>query len=231
MIRSRQPQPERNSYNNSRAHFHRSQIAPGPKDTCLPRRYAPLLTAMILLWSAVLVSGSRAGGIRTASGNGATPGRIQRIRLRRTQLDPVHRATAPQLRKSPHAVRRFLGTKGRSSRSIQLPGVPERDREHLLQLLPQKAGEPLDRGRVRDSIRRLYATGRFADIQAEVAPSGDGVSSTFTTSANFFVGAVDVEGAPTRPTPEPDRQRVEVSVRRTLYPATSWTARSRTSGN
>jgi len=42
--------------------------------------------------------------------------------------------------------------------------VAERDREHIVQLLPQKAGEPLDRGRVRDSIRALYATGRFADI-------------------------------------------------------------------
>ena len=85
--------------------------------------------------------------------------------------------------------------------SIQLPGVRERDREHMLQLLPQKAGEPLDRDRVRDSIRALYATGRFADIQAEVAPSGDGVMLTFTTSPNFFVGAVEVEGAPTRPNP------------------------------
>jgi outer membrane protein assembly complex protein YaeT len=79
--------------------------------------------------------------------------------------------------------------------------VAESDREHILQLLPQKAGEPLDRGRVRDSIRALYATGRFADIQAEVTPSGEGVTLAFTTSANFFVGAVNVEGAPARPTP------------------------------
>jgi len=86
-------------------------------------------------------------------------------------------------------------------RLIQLPGVSDRDREHLLQLLAQKAGDPLDRDRVRDSIRTLYATGRFADIQAEVVPSGEEVTLTFTTAANFFVGAVEVEGAPTRPTP------------------------------
>jgi len=85
-------------------------------------------------------------------------------------------------------------------RSIQIFGVGEGEREHVMQLLLQKAGEPLDRGKVRDSIRALYATGRFADIQAEGSPSGDGVSLTFTTSPNFFVGAVDVEGAPTRPT-------------------------------
>jgi len=85
--------------------------------------------------------------------------------------------------------------------SIELPGVAERDREHLLQLLAQKTGEPLDRGHIRDSIRALYATGRFADIQAEVAASGEGVVLTFTTSPNFFIGAVNVEGAPRRPTP------------------------------
>jgi outer membrane protein insertion porin family len=73
-------------------------------------------------------------------------------------------------------------------------------RDHLLQLIPEKTGIPLTRDGVRDSIRALYATGRFADIEAEVAPSGDGVTLTFRTSANFFVGAVDVEGAPSRPT-------------------------------
>jgi outer membrane protein assembly complex protein YaeT len=93
------------------------------------------------------------------------------------------------------------GYEGKVVRSIELPEVPEGDREHLLQLLAQRAGEPLDRDRVRDSIRTLFATGRFADIQAEVVPSGEGVVLAFTTSANFFIGAVEVEGAPTRPTP------------------------------
>ena len=86
---------------------------------------------------------------------------------------------------------------GRTVRSIELPGVP--DQEHLLQMLPQKTGEPLDRDQIRESIRVLFGTGRFGDIQAEVIPSGDDVVLTFTTSLNFFVGAVDVEGAPGRP--------------------------------
>ena len=83
--------------------------------------------------------------------------------------------------------------------AIELPGVSDRDRDHLLQLLPQKVATPLDRDQVRDSIRQLYSTGRFGDIQAEVTPSGEGVVLTFATSPNFFVGAVDVEGAPARP--------------------------------
>jgi outer membrane protein insertion porin family len=91
------------------------------------------------------------------------------------------------------------GYEGRDVQVINLPGVAERDREHLLQLLPQKAGTPLDRGQIRDSIRALYATGRFADIQAEVTPAGAGVELSFVTSNNFFVGAIHVEGAPSRP--------------------------------
>jgi outer membrane protein insertion porin family len=90
---------------------------------------------------------------------------------------------------------------GKMVERIDLPGIGDRDRQHLLELLPQKAGQPLSRNGVRDSIRALYATGRFADIQAEVVPSGEGVRLSFRTSPNFFVGAVDVEGAPPhRPT-------------------------------
>jgi outer membrane protein insertion porin family len=86
---------------------------------------------------------------------------------------------------------------GRTVESIDLPGVPDSD--HLLQMLPQKTGQPLDRDQVRESIRVLFATGRFADIQAESTPSGSDVRLTFTTSLNFFIGAVDVEGAPSHP--------------------------------
>ncbi|MGC2482022.1 MAG: POTRA domain-containing protein, partial [Candidatus Sulfotelmatobacter sp.] len=86
---------------------------------------------------------------------------------------------------------------GRTVESVELPGVP--DPGHLLQILPQKPGQPLDRDQVRESIRVLFATGRFADIQADVTPSGAGVVLTFATSLNFFVGAIDVEGAPGHP--------------------------------
>lgn len=89
---------------------------------------------------------------------------------------------------------------GRIVRSVQFSGISETDSDHLLEMIAQKEGEPLSRDRVRDSIRTLYSTGRFADIQAEAVPSGDGVLLTFATSSNFFVGAVRVEGAPSRPT-------------------------------
>ena len=162
----------------------------------MPRGYTTFLTAMILLRSAVLVPGAAAqAGETLASGavggalSGPSPASTSGAKAgSRPQQEPP----------SPLATSRY---EGKVVQAIELPGVAERDREHLLQLLPQKSAEPLDRDRVRDSIRALYATGRFADIQAEVAPAGEGVVLTFTTSANFFIGAVVVEGAPSRPAP------------------------------
>src|SRR5258708_38849975 len=66
-------------------------------------------------------------------------------------------------------------------------------------MIPQKSGEPLDRDKIRESIRVLFATGRFSDIQAEVSPAAGGVVLTFNTSLNFSVGAVEAEGAPNHP--------------------------------
>jgi outer membrane protein insertion porin family len=108
-----------------------------------------------------------------------------------------HSSQETQTTQSPSALTSMSEYAGRTVQSIGLPGVSDHDR--LLQMLPQKPGQPLDRDQVRESIRVLFATGRFADIQAEVTPSGAGVVLTFTTSLNLFVGAVDVEGAPSHP--------------------------------
>jgi outer membrane protein insertion porin family len=110
---------------------------------------------------------------------------------------PANSSQEPQTAQPSSALTSMSAYVGRTVQSIELPGVPAGD--HLLATLPQKSGQPLDRDQVRESIRALFATGRFADIQAEVTPSGPGVLLTFATSLNFFVGAVDVEGAPSHP--------------------------------
>lgn len=130
---------------------------------------------MILLWSAGLSPGAAA------------------------QNPPKPPDSGPAIQEQPPAPMTATGYEGKTVISIDLPEAAERDRAHLLQLLPLKPGAALERDKVGDSIRVLFATGRFADIQAEVTPSGDGVRLTFVTSPNFFVGAVEVEGAPNRP--------------------------------
>jgi len=144
----------------------------------LQKRYATFLTALVLLWSMAVPRNADSAVVGAPS------------------PDPVASVTGGQ---QPQAPSETPGAayEGKPVVSVQLQGIPGRN--HLLDLIPQKPWTPLRRDDVRESIRILYATGRFADIQAEVVPSGDGVILTFRTSPNFFVGAVDVEGAPSRP--------------------------------
>jgi outer membrane protein insertion porin family len=147
----------------------------------LTKRYATFLTAGVLLWSVAVSSGI---GVRTASAK-AFPG----------SLDSGPASSGPQQTSSSPS----MAYEGKTIRAIEIPGIADRDRTHLLTLIPVKIEAPLKRDEVRNSIKTLFATGRFADIQAEVSPSGDGVVLSFVTSPNFFVGAIDVDGAPNRP--------------------------------
>jgi len=89
---------------------------------------------------------------------------------------------------------------GSPVREINFKGVPDREREHLLEFVSQKIGQPLDRDQIRRSIENLYASGLFSDIevQAEKAPD-DSVILTFVLVNNSFIGTIDVTGETARP--------------------------------
>jgi outer membrane protein insertion porin family len=83
---------------------------------------------------------------------------------------------------------------------LELPGVSPEDAAALFAQTALKVGEPLTRDNLRDAIRALFATGRFADIQAEVNRTETaGIRLRFNTVANYFVGIVTVEGTSTNP--------------------------------
>jgi len=85
---------------------------------------------------------------------------------------------------------------------IQWPDIPSSvDQKRWNALISQKVGAPVDREQIRESIHKLHATGRFADIRVEGERTADGkVSLSFITMPNYFVGSVDVLGVPNRPT-------------------------------
>lgn len=90
---------------------------------------------------------------------------------------------------------------GLAVQQVQFKGIDPSEQPNLSKLLALKIGEPLDRAKLHDSIQSLYSTGRFADIQAEAQHAGDrGVVVTFVTTFNYFVGEINVDGAPGRPT-------------------------------
>lgn len=90
---------------------------------------------------------------------------------------------------------------GLTVEEIRIPSVSDaKEQQRLRELIPQKAGEPLDREKLRQSIQALFATGRFADIRAEAERSANGqVWLSFLTTPNYFVGQVSVQGALNRP--------------------------------
>jgi len=91
---------------------------------------------------------------------------------------------------------------GVTVQDISWPDIPsDVDQKRWRDLIPQKVGEPLDRDLIRQSIHKLHDSGRFADVRVEAARTQDGkVSLSFFTTSNYFVGDVDVQGVPNRPT-------------------------------
>ena len=83
---------------------------------------------------------------------------------------------------------------------IELPGVPPEEAASLLSTPSLKVGAPLTRDSLHDAMQSLYATGRFADIQAEVNRTDTaGIRLRFLTVANFFVGMLTIEGVSSNP--------------------------------
>ncbi len=60
--------------------------------------------------------------------------------------------------------------------------------------LPMAAGQPYDPDAVRESLKQLYRTGRYADVQAQAARLGESVRLDFLVRENFFVNRVRVVG-------------------------------------
>jgi outer membrane protein assembly factor BamA len=60
-------------------------------------------------------------------------------------------------------------------------------------ILPVKAGQMYTSASIRTAIERLYATGRYQDIQVD-ATGADGVQVTFLTKNSWFVGKVSASG-------------------------------------
>jgi outer membrane protein assembly complex protein YaeT len=72
------------------------------------------------------------------------------------------------------------------------------DASELHDILPLKIDRPLRMADVRASIERLFATGRYADIQVDAEPyndgARDGVIIRFLTKNSWFIGAVTANG-------------------------------------
>ena len=83
---------------------------------------------------------------------------------------------------------------------IEFPHVAGDETAALQTATQLKIGDPLSREALHTAMQALFATGRFADIQAEVERTlTAGVRLRFLTVPNYFVGLLNLDGASTNP--------------------------------
>ena len=58
----------------------------------------------------------------------------------------------------------------------------------------QQTGEPLDAAKVDESLKKLYATGRFVDLRADAEAVSGGIELVFVGKAQYFIGVVRAAG-------------------------------------
>jgi outer membrane protein assembly complex protein YaeT len=91
---------------------------------------------------------------------------------------------------------------GKEVLTIQFDPVEQPlDPSELHEILPLKIHQPLSMAAVRASIERLFATGRYADIQVDAGPYQDGVIVRFLTKNSWFIGSVSAVGSLSNPNP------------------------------
>jgi len=91
---------------------------------------------------------------------------------------------------------------GKEVLTIQFDPVEQPlDPSELHEILPLKIHQPLSMAAVRDSIERLFATGRYADIQVDAEAYQNGVIVRFLTKNSWFIGTVSAVGSLSNPNP------------------------------
>jgi outer membrane protein insertion porin family len=88
-----------------------------------------------------------------------------------------------------------LEWEGRGLSAIRFdPPVQPLHQKELDEILQLKPGDAVDRVVLREALARLYATGRYEDLQADMTAEGGTVTLTIQTKLSWFVGRVSVSG-------------------------------------
>ena len=107
------------------------------------------------------------------------------------QEEPVNSAVTNPL---PALGKSVWLEQGKRVTDIRFEGVMVDPKNPLFAELEQHAGQPLDPNKVRNDLRRLFATGRYRDIGVYEEPSGDGIALIYAGTPRFYVGRVEIDG-------------------------------------
>ena len=107
---------------------------------------------------------------------------------------PTAEAAQPIVQESAALATTVWQWKGLAVTGVQFEGVTFDSTDTLPSELSQKAGEPLDPVKVRQSMRRLFASGRYRDITVRGVRAGDAVTLVFAGVPRYYVGRITILG-------------------------------------
>ena len=102
--------------------------------------------------------------------------------------------------------------------AIRFEGVTFGPADTLPKQLAQQPDQPLDAEKVRQSIRRLFASGRYRTIGVSGIRNGNSVTLIFSGPARFYIGRVQIDGV------KDDRLASLLEYTTNLNPGTAYTA-------
>ena len=158
------------------------------------RGWRSVLSALSLIIACLFVTGAAAAQQPTASSS-AVPAQGSPAKLPPPPPAPRAPVAAAENATQPAGSTPTLAAwRGLRVSNIEFDGVRFGPKDTLPASLPQQVGQPLDPAKVTASIRRLFATGRYRDIEVEGERESDGVTLIFSGTARYFVGKVTIEG-------------------------------------
>jgi outer membrane protein insertion porin family len=83
---------------------------------------------------------------------------------------------------------------GQKVTALKFEGVTFSAKDAIFSELEQKAGEPLDPAKVRDDLRRLFASGRYRNVSVYDVQDASGVTLIFSGDPRFYIGRVTIVG-------------------------------------
>jgi outer membrane protein insertion porin family len=78
--------------------------------------------------------------------------------------------------------------------AVRFEGVTFSAKDTITSDLEQKAGTPLNPAKVREDIRRLFASGHYRNISVYAVPDGAGIALVFAGDPRYYIGRVTIVG-------------------------------------